>query len=59
VDLEVIPDGMFLFMCVLCWDVLGMCPRVTQVMGIPTNNDEPKGNGALDIHLDLPIMAYL
>jgi hypothetical protein len=23
------------------------------------DDDEPKGNGALDIHLDLPVMAYL
>jgi hypothetical protein len=23
------------------------------------DNDKPKGNSALDIHLNLPIMAYL
>ncbi len=24
-----------------------------------SDNDKPKGNSALDIHLDLPVMAYL
>ncbi len=29
-------DGMPLHMCVLCWDILGMCPKATWVVGIPT-----------------------
>jgi hypothetical protein len=45
---------------VLSWDVLGMFPRAHTSIGNSHNdNDELEDNGALHIHLDLFIMAYL
>jgi hypothetical protein len=44
---------------VLCWDILGMYPKAVNSGNSHIDNDEPKGNGALDIHLYLPVLAYL
>ncbi len=60
VDLKVVPKRhAFTYLCTL----LGCFRDVPQgnMSGgnSQSDGDEPKGNNALDIHLDLPIMAYL
>jgi len=37
----------------------GCAPRKHGWWESQSDNDEPKGNSAMEIHLDLPIMAYL
>ncbi len=37
----------------------GCTPNNTGNGNSHSDDDEPKGNGALDIHLDLHVMAYL
>ncbi len=49
----------FTYMCTLL-GCSGDVPQGNKGGGnFQSDNDEPKGNNALDIHLNLPVMAYL
>ncbi len=59
VDLEVMPGWhASTCMCTLLGCFKDVPYNNTSGGNSQSDNDEPKGNSALDIHLDLPIMAY-
>ncbi len=49
----------FTYMCILSGCSRDVPQGNTGGGNFQSDNDEPKGNSALNIHLNLPIMAYL
>ncbi len=59
-DLKAIPRWhAFTYLCILLGCLRDVPQGNTSSENSNSDDDELEGNGTLDIHLDLPIMAYL